>query len=207
MLAWPRSKRGRLGVTLLAAAALLWATAGLWLPWLGTSMVWDEPLQKADAIVVLAGNAPLRMEHGVELYQAGWAPLLIVSDETLRTNGMEVTWDQIFNAGVVLPNVPRDAVVPMDPPPQDTREEARRSAAILKERGLHSAILVTDPFHSRRATLLFRAAYRKQGLEVRSSPGVDDRDLPHWWQTARSVRTVLEEYTKTIWYVVRGAYF
>ena len=64
----------------LVALLSLWATAGAWLPWFGESLVLAEPLQPADAIVVLAGNAPLRLEHGRDLYLQGWAPLVVVSD-------------------------------------------------------------------------------------------------------------------------------
>ncbi len=94
-----------------------------------------------------------------------------------------------------------------DPPPESTIDEARRDAQLLQARGLHSALLVTDAFHSRRAWLLFRAAFAHRGLSVRSVPVPDSLDLAHWWLHPVSARRVLEEWAKLVWYVPQGAYW
>jgi uncharacterized SAM-binding protein YcdF (DUF218 family) len=72
---------------------------------------------------------------------------------------------------------------------------------------LHSALLVTDSFHSRRAWLLFRAAFAHRGLTVRSVPATDELDLAHWWLHPLSARRVTEEWTKMLWYLPQGAYW
>jgi uncharacterized SAM-binding protein YcdF (DUF218 family) len=78
---------------------------------------------------------------------------------------------------------------------------------MLQARGLHSALLVTDAFHSRRAALLFRAAFAHRGLTVTSVPVADSLDLAHWWTHPLSARRVIEEWTKLAWYAVQGAYW
>ena len=193
---------------LLIVTVLLLGVA-MWFPFAGTLLIDAEPPTRADAIVVLAGNAPDRLVHAQELFEAGYAPLLVVSDERLISYGLDVTWRTLFEAGLAAPRLPRGAVAIMsDPPPESTLDEARRAAALLQARGLRSAILVTDPFHSRRAELLFAAQFRRHGLSLQSSPAAgEDIDLSRWWQQPRAARQVVEEYAKLVAYFVQGAYF
>jgi uncharacterized SAM-binding protein YcdF (DUF218 family) len=94
-----------------------------------------------------------------------------------------------------------------DPPPESTIDEARRAADLLAARGLRSALLVTDAFHSRRAYLLFRAAFAHKGLTVRSAPAPDRLGLAQWWAHPLAARRMTEEWTKLALYLVEGAYW
>jgi uncharacterized SAM-binding protein YcdF (DUF218 family) len=196
---------GALACGLLVLAA---SSAPAWLPAVGEFLVVDQPPQPADAIIVLAGNAPERLRHAESLYDAGLAPLLVVSDEEVRSQTLDTTWTALYRAGVVARSLPPGALIVVgDPPPDSTLDEATRVAALMQDRGLRSALLVTDPFHSRRASLLFGAAFRRRGLELRTSPGPDELDLPHWWTHAYSARMVVEEYAKLLSYLVQGRYW
>jgi len=95
-------------------------------------------------------------------------------------------------------------VVLDNPPPESTLDEARRDADLLQARGAHSALLVTDAFHSRRAYLLFRAAFSHKGMSVRSVPVPDSLDLAHWWAHPVAARRVIEEYAKLLYYLPQG---
>lgn len=184
--------------------ALAW-----WLPNSGTFLVLREPLERVDAIVVLAGNAPNRLRHGLRLYREGYAPHVVVSDENVRTHGMDLTWSDVYRAGLTAAELPQEALMVLrDPLPSSTLDEAERTALILRDRGWTSAILVTDPFHSRRAALMFRAEYARQGLRVISSPAeVDELNLDRWWGHPRTATNVLEEWTKLVSYLPTGAYW
>jgi len=203
-----RVRTPRLAATLAALAVLVASATPVWLPAIGDFLVVADPVDRADAIIVLAGNAPDRLRHGEELFAAGDAPLIIVSDEAVRTHGLDTTWLTLFQAGLAAPELPASAVTVLDPPPDSTIDEATRAAALLQSRGLHSAILVTDPFHTRRASLLFAAQFRHRGLVVHTSPVPHDAvDLPRWWTSSTSARVVLEEYTKLLAYLAQGKYW
>lgn len=180
----------------------------IWLPFAGVLLIYGEPPVQADTIIVLAGNAPDRLPRALELRDQGYANLLIVSDEPVHTHGLETTWRALHAVGVSAPDLPDSALVVLsDPPPESTIDEARRDAQIMQDRGLHSALLVTDAFHSRRAWLLFRAVFDRRGLTVRSAPVPDSFDLAHWWLHPVSARRVAEEWGKLLWYVPQGAYW
>jgi uncharacterized SAM-binding protein YcdF (DUF218 family) len=174
----------------------------------GTLLIARETPQPSDVIVVLAGNAPDRLLRAEELRAQGYSNLLLVSNERVHTHGLETTWLELYRAGVSAPDLPPDSVIVLDdPPPESTIDEARRDADIVANRGLHSALLVTDAFHSRRASWLFRAAFARRGLSVRSAPAADYLDLAHWWSHPVAARRVAEEWTKLAYYLVQGAYW
>jgi uncharacterized SAM-binding protein YcdF (DUF218 family) len=167
----------------------------------------DSP-EPADAIVVLAGNAPDRLPAGLALRDQGYAHQMVVSNERVHTYGLETTWLALHEAGLSAPSLhDSDLLVVDDPPPESTVDEAQRTAEMLAQRGAHSVLLVTDAFHSRRAWLLFRAAYARKGMTVRSAPVSDTLDLAHWWEHPVAARRVAEEWTKLALYLVEGQYW
>jgi uncharacterized SAM-binding protein YcdF (DUF218 family) len=184
------------------------AALGVWFVNAGNLLISAQPPIHADAIIVLAGNSPDRLAWAETLRNEGYADLLVVSDEPVHTHGMETTWRALHEAGVSAPDIPDTSLIVLDsPPPESTIDEARRDAALLQARGLHSALLVTDAFHSRRAALLFGAAFVHRGLSVRSVPAPDSFDLAHWWLHPVTARRVTEEYAKLVYYLPQGAYW
>lgn len=128
-----------------------------------------------DAVVVLTGSAPARLLRACEAVRNGRARHLLISgrmsdgerrltDETLRTCG-----------------VPASVVV-REPDSRSTQENARRSAAVVAQRGWHSLILVTDPRHMPRALACFAAA----GLRPLPAPSPQPEDvLEGEWSPSR----------------------
>ncbi len=197
------------GVLVFVVVAVAAGFRGSWLPSVGTWLVVSDEVQPSDVIIVLAGNAPNRLEHGDALFQAGIAPLILISDESVRTHGMDTTWLALHRAGLSAADIPDAALLVLgNPSPESTRDEARRGAQLLADRHLRSAILVTDEFHSRRSSLVFGAEFRRRGLTVRSSPARNPEVLlGTWWEDRRTTVTVIEEYTKLVSYFVQGAFW
>jgi uncharacterized SAM-binding protein YcdF (DUF218 family) len=192
----------------LTVIAVLLVGSALWFPNAGTLLIASEEPTRADAIVVLAGNTPDRLPYAETLRDQGLARVVVVSNERVHTHGLETTWLDIHRAGISAPELPDSALMVLDdPPPDSTIDEARRAADVLASRGLHSALLVTDAFHSRRASLLFRAALGKRAISIRSTPVPDSLDLSHWWTHPLTARRVLQEWAKLAAYLVQGAYW
>ncbi len=180
----------------------------MFFPFAGDALIDRESPEAADAIVVLAGNAPNRLPWAEALRNQGYANLLVVSNEEVHTHNLETTWLALHEAGLAAPELPDSALLVLDnPPPESTIDEARRDAGLLQARGAHSVLLVTDAFHSRRAWLLFRAAFARKGMTVRSVPAPDSYDLAHWWAHPVTARRVIEEYAKLLYYLPQGAYW
>ncbi|CAN5693456.1 hypothetical protein BH11MYX2_BH11MYX2_37270 [soil metagenome] len=120
-----------------------------------------ERVRALDAIVVL--GSPLgpgdsltpvlaeRAHAAVELYRAGGAPLIISSGGVTR-GARRAEADVLADA--IRAVVEADVIV--ERTSLSTAQNARCTAEILAERGVRSAWIVTQPFHTRRAVRLFR---------------------------------------------------
>ncbi|MCC6179915.1 MAG: YdcF family protein [Chloroflexi bacterium] len=177
----------------------------VWLTALGDVLVTHDDLQPADVIIVLAGNSPFRARHAEALFAQGLAPYVIVSNEPLSSHGVQTTWLELRDKGLVHLAIPDDAIVPISEISDSTYQEAQHSRDIMRKRGWHSAILVTDPFHMRRAILTFRHAFDPAGLSVAASPADGSKyGVGNWWTDRQAIMRVVQEYIKLGYYLARG---
>jgi uncharacterized SAM-binding protein YcdF (DUF218 family) len=153
----------RLGLFLVAVWALLVAAIALY----GRR---DEA-KPADAIVVLGAAqyngrpSPVleaRLRHAVELYRRGMAKTLIVTGG--QAPGDVESEAEVSRRWAVREGVPAASILTTRG--MTTRESMRDVARLMKERGMHEAVLVSDPFHMLRLKLLAR----EMGLHGLTSP-------------------------------------
>jgi uncharacterized SAM-binding protein YcdF (DUF218 family) len=194
-------------LVIAAIVALLAAFHPVLLGAMGEFLVAREALRPADAIVVLAGNSPYRSQHGALLYRAGWAPRVIISNELILSHGVELSWTQLREAGLVKLDIPDEAVVPLGPIATSTYHEALLSRDLMLSRGWRSAILVTDPFHMRRALMTFHGVWDAAGLTVIASPAENSKySVSNWWRDSNKATRVIQEYVKFPYYLFGGQF-
>lgn len=137
-----------IGVYLLA---LVWVALG----------VGRDTAQVSDAIVVLGARVHLRnginpcllarVKHGVELWKSGYAPVLVMSggddiedgaNEAHHMAKMAVEW-----------GVPKSAILE-ESKSSSTYENLKFTQVLLAQHNKKTAILVSDPYHMLRASLI-----------------------------------------------------
>ena len=195
--------------TVVFALAILVVLAVLthqtWLSAIGDGLVTRDEPGPSDVIVVLAGNSPFRARHAETLYARGLASQVIISNEPLSSHGVQMTWLELRQHGLVRLAIPDDAIVPIPEISDSTYDEALRSREIMRARGWRSAILVTDPFHMRRALLTFRQAFEPVGLTVAASPADGSKHgVDNWWTDRNAIMRVAQEYLKLGYYLATG---
>ena len=201
----------------LAAAAL--ASGFLWLlvvftpltHWVGGGLVRRDPLQKADAVFVLASAlqadgdlttpAMSRLIAGLELLGQGWAPRLVLSElpppapryrdaacELMDSFGMS---HEILTVG----------------PVSTTRDEAVLVGQLYRELGFERLLVVTSPSHSLRASLALEA----EGVDVVAAPSpetlFDHEKLwapDRWDDHLRAFGIFLHERAGLLYYRYKG---
>ncbi len=145
-----------------------------------------QECSKADAIVVISGgNTSSRTNEAIKLYKAGWADTLIVSGAAADTSGpsnAEVMKTQAIKAGVP------ETDIMVESSAQTTKQNAERTKELLMKAGgseVKRVIVVTSPYHQRRASLEF-GALAGDGITIVNHPTSEDPDWSaFWWLTPR----------------------
>jgi uncharacterized SAM-binding protein YcdF (DUF218 family) len=132
----------------------------------------EDQRRPADAIVVLGAAqyngrpSPVfraRLDHALQLYREGLAPLLVVTGGVGRGDTMsEATVARHY---LLNRKVPPDAVI-SQPQGRSTQASMTAVAGWLQAAHLKRVILVSDPFHMFR----LRLEARRTGLEAYTSP-------------------------------------
>jgi uncharacterized SAM-binding protein YcdF (DUF218 family) len=149
----------------------------------------------ADVIIAISGgDTHARTAEAVKLYKAGWAPKLIFSGAALDSNGpsnAEAMKTQAVNNGVPATDIILDKTA------TDTAQNATGTLALLDNRDKR-VILVTSPYHQRRASVEFQHAFGTD-IDIVNHPTPNDRNWgPHWWMTASGWAIALTETIKTL---------
>ena len=158
--------------------------------WLDVS----DPLGHADAIVAISGDTGARAESAIALWKQGYAPVLIFSGGS--SDPESVASAELMKRAAVTAGVPLNAII-VEGSSATTEENAQRVAELMKTAGLRSAILVTSPYHQRRAALLFEREFDRAGLSFRNHPADDPAwDANLWWTSEPSRSLTLVELAK-----------
>jgi uncharacterized SAM-binding protein YcdF (DUF218 family) len=104
-----------------------------------------------------------RLDHAIELWQAGLAPKLIVTGG--RGEGDTTSEAAVSRRYAIRRGVPDSAIV-LENTGRTTRESLRGVAAIMNGQPRRDVILVSDPFHMLRLAIVAR----RFGLEPLTSP-------------------------------------
>ncbi|HEV8468193.1 MAG TPA: YdcF family protein [Candidatus Limnocylindria bacterium] len=153
-----------------------------------------DPLAKADAIVAISGDTGFRAVTAIGLWKQGYAPLLIFSGGSQDPDS--VASAELMKRRAVAAGVPATAIS-VEGASATTEENAARVAELMSARGLRSAILVTSPYHQRRAAILFAREFDREGLQLRNHPADDPEWDPNlWWTRDQSRRLTLIELAK-----------
>lgn len=163
-----------------------------------------DETRAAEAIVVLGAGVEAdgrpsdatraRIQHGVRLHEAGYAPLLVVSGGERVGPPAEA---DVMGAWALAAGVSPEALL-VENQSLDTQQNADFAAPLLRERGVETILLVTSPFHQWRAERVFEEA----GFEVYLSPPPDD---PAEQRPVKRIYFLTREGAVTLVYLLGGA--
>ena len=176
---------------------------------LATLWIVDEPLTKADAIVVLGGGLQTRPFVAAKLYQDGLAPKVVVMNiEARNTEEISVTQPEtsILKQVLIKRGVPEQALVFIGNGVSSTYEESLALRDWVRSSKARRLIVPTEPFHTRRVNWLFEKMLN-QGADpvevlVTSTKPVSSAS-DNWWQTERSLIEFQNEVIKSLYYIIK----
>jgi uncharacterized SAM-binding protein YcdF (DUF218 family) len=178
----------------------------------GRLLVVADPLPaRADAIVIMAGSVPDRVLEVADLYQAGLAPLIVVTRErlprgeaALRARGVRFpeSADLTITALTQL-GVPASAIVRLRRRDHSTVSETRTIARFACRQGLRRLVVVTSRVHGRRARMILRRALEPAVAVTIHPTRYDTFTGERWWRVRRDAKYVLNEWQKLAHYWLR----
>jgi uncharacterized SAM-binding protein YcdF (DUF218 family) len=193
-------RRGKRLVIALALLALIVVTSPAACYVITTPLTVRDQVDRADAIVVLNGNTEERVRYGTQLYLEGRADVIIMSGGNLVNNAPE---SRLMKDMAVSLGVPPTAIL-TEEKSNTTITNARYSAEVIRQHGFRSILLVTSPYHSRRATRMFRDTLGPE-VQVYSQPVPNSTvSLEHWWLYPQMRQTVASESIQLFtWLILR----
>jgi uncharacterized SAM-binding protein YcdF (DUF218 family) len=165
----------------------------------GRWLVVENPLEKADAIVVLSGRIPMRAIEAARLYRAGYASQIWLTRPeepaaSVEALGIPYSGEDFFNARVLAhEGVPLSAIRVLAPPINNTADELRAVAAELRRENGSTVIIVTTKAHTRRVCRLWHQLAPGQGRAIVRAATGDPFDPAHWWRTTGDTLDVVRE--------------
>ena len=187
----------RVVFTLVAGAALTFCLI-LGAGWL---IAPSDDLDKADAIVVVSGgDTNQRVDEGVALWKAGWAPKLTFAGAAADAG---VSNAAVMRQRAVLQGVPSSAIL-IEERSRTTKENAQMLLPIFEAQNLKKLILVSTPYHTRRVKVTFGKELGKE-YHLIAHPAKDTRwAKSSWWEEPATVRLTWDELRKTFYVVFLG---
>jgi uncharacterized SAM-binding protein YcdF (DUF218 family) len=193
-------------VLVLAGAAAFWCARNA-ARWLNN----PDPPARADAIIVLAGTYQ-RAIHAANLYRKGLAPVVYVSvpapdpaAKELAPLGIRLPPKaEIYEQTLQAMGVPQSAIRRLGRGSLSTFDEA--AAAAKEFRAGSRLLLVTSPFHVRRARMIFLDQLEDRGVGINVAAVPQEQFPDRWWVSQDAAREVLLEWAKIVFYVLGGRY-
>lgn len=195
----------RLGL-LVAGYLLVFHTPLVWFA--GDQLAVRHDPRVADAIVVFSGDGESsyinqsyqrRTLDAIRYFKSGYAPLIILSSGRNQTfSEVEIIRSLLINRGV-----PGQAIQILEKYPSSTFENVALVNGILTQRSIKSILLITSPYHSRRALWVWRRAMPE--LLVLAPAVVDTpKESPQWSASVDQIRVICYEYLAIAYYRYQG---
>jgi uncharacterized SAM-binding protein YcdF (DUF218 family) len=194
-----RRTRWRAGQAMIGAVALyllLFQTNFVW--WCARPLKVTAPPRSSDAIVVFAGGvgesgragggAQERIKQAVDLYHGGYAPYLVLS------SGFVYSYHEaeVMRTLAIDQGVPSSAIA-LEEHATNTYENVKFVDEILRDHRWRRILLVSSPYHMRRALMVWRK--QAPDVEVIPAPVPQSQFYDHTrGATLDQVRGILQEY-------------
>ena len=174
-------------IAVLTAVLLLSLTSGSYL-------VVNDP-QKADVIVVLAGETNWRPARGLQLLSHGYAPRMlldvpaagIIYDQSM----LNIAKEYVLHQGQAVSICPIAGL--------STKTEAQDVVGCLRNSGVHRILVVTSDYHTRRARSVFQRELRGYDISIAAAFDSETFGIP-WWHHRQWAKINLDEWLRLVWW-------
>ncbi len=173
-------------------------------------LIVERDIERADLIVVLGGSSTYleRTEEAARLWKEGRAPKILLMNDGLNSGwSNEERRNPLFveraKKELIKHGVTEDSIETPWQTVDSTYSESIFLRDELPKRNAHSVLIVTSPYHTRRALRTMRRALDGKGIDVGIlSPKTGSQSpTPYfWWLSFNGWNMVAGEYVKLVYY-------
>lgn len=195
-----RSSKGLRCIVVVAVLAAIVALGVMSFRGAGRWLVREDPLGRADALLVLSGSMPFRAEAAAQLYREGCAPEVWLTrpvglEQQMKPLGVEYTGEEVYNQRILEnEGVPSTSIRILDGEIMNTQQEIEATSEEMQRRGKETILIVTSPEHTRRVRALWKILAPKSEKAIVRAAQEDPFDADHWWRNTQDTEAVLREY-------------
>jgi uncharacterized SAM-binding protein YcdF (DUF218 family) len=164
----------------------------------------NEPVQKADAILVLGGGLQYRTFAAANLYQAGAAPkVLICSAEPSPTDelGLTIKDSELMRQVLLKQRVPASAISMIGSNVTSTVEETLALRAWAMTNRAKRVLIPTEQPYTRRTQYIFRKNLAGSGAEPVIAAIIPRKyQTTNWWGGEEGLIAYQNEFVKYLLY-------
>ncbi len=199
-----QKKQNKFWIVLLILCCVICCASVVMIQPIGDYLIVVDKLDKADLITAVSGPE-YRIVYAAELYKKGLgATLFFTGGFSAENNRSEANWSMYV---ATITGVPSEAIAINDKTVISTYDEAvllREFIDTHPEREIHSVIVVTDPYHTRRAKWIYEKVLGEEIKVMMAPVPFSQTNLSkYWWKDANSRTFVKNEYIKFVFYLFR----
>ena len=194
-------------IFVLVSIAVAWMARAPILRGLAEWWVVSDPLDRADAIVILTGRLDVRPFAAAALYQRGMAPQVLFSRaapgpiDALRLSQQTERSVRHLVSLLGKLGVPDEAMVELGQDVSSTYDEARALGDWARSSGARSLIIPTDEFTTRRIRWIFQRQLGPMGVRVMVQPvEPPEYKVDEWWRSTNGLLEFQNEVIKYVYY-------
>ncbi len=154
----------------------------------------QDQLRHADLIVAISGGeTSQRTNEAVKLYTEGYAPMLLFSGAAADRSGPSNA--AVMRQDALRQGVPASAIM-IEPNSDTTAQNAADTLPIISRLNAHTIILVTSPYHQRRASMEFHQALGSSVTIINHSASDSIWRKSSWWMHPDTIALTFSELQK-----------
>ena len=156
----------------------------------------------ADVIVVLSGGKDTRIPQALKLFEEGYAPEILLTDEkkrNIRFSHLFPTNEMIAEAMIeeLEMSVPISTIQSQKGGATSTFDEAYDLLKLSENKMYRHLILVTDAFHTRRAYHAFQSVFEETDINIEMSAVSNEIfNEETWWESDQGISAYILESIK-----------
>ncbi len=170
----------------------------------GKYLVYQDPLEPADVIVILSGNDESRVTAAADLYHQGYGSNIMLTNTGNTFGELNQPYSMLQKEQLQELDIPDGGIYIAEFEAKNTGQEATGIINKMYDLGFYSAIIVTDSWHTRRVKTIFSDSFSNTPFRVSVYPAPDSGYNKYfWWLTPFGWKDTVSEYIRLLGYYIK----